>query len=428
MLSAPGGTATSAFLGTSDRTRSSSAAHLEAPWRLPFSARATAQAVQAQRTWRHRDVCLSRHKRPHTQFKCSAPGGTMASAFLATSSSTQEVQAHRTWRPHDVCLSRPRVKLSAPGGTMTSVFVGTSDRTSSSCSVHLEAPRRLPFSAQATAHAVQAQRTWRHRDVCLSRHKRPHTQFKCSAPVGTTTSAFLATSSSTQEVQAHRTWRHRDVCLSRPRVKLSAPGGTMTSVFLGTSDRTSSSCSVHLEAPRRLPFSAQATAHAVQAQRTWRHRDVCLSRHKRPHTQFKCSAPVGTTTSAFLATSSSTQEVQAHRTWRHRDVCLSRHKRPHTQFKCSAPGGTTTSAFLATSSSTQEVQAHRTWRHHDVCLSRHKFKHTRSSSTPHLEAPGRLPFSPQVQAHKQFKHTAPGGPTTSAFLGPGLNSAHLEAP
>ncbi|KAE8898106.1 hypothetical protein PF003_g17993 [Phytophthora fragariae] len=154
MLSAPGGTATSAFLGTSDRTRSSSAAHLEAPRRLPFSARATAQAVHAQCTWTHRDVCLSRHKRPHTQFM-----------------------------------------LSAPGGTVTSAFLGTSDRTRSSSSAHLEAPRRLPFLAQVQAHK----------------------QFKRSAPGGPTTSAFC-----------------------RARVKLSAPGGTTTSAFLGTSDRTSS--------------------------------------------------------------------------------------------------------------------------------------------------------------------------------------------
>ncbi|KAE9162392.1 hypothetical protein PF004_g30508 [Phytophthora fragariae] len=125
MLSAPGGTATSAFLGTSDRTRSSSAAHLEAPRRLPFSAQATAQALQAQRTLTHHDVCLSWHK----QFK-----------------------------------------RSAPGGTTTPTFVGSSDRTSSSSSAHVDAPRRLPFLAQA----VQAQRTWTHHDVCLSRHKRPH--------------------------------------------------------------------------------------------------------------------------------------------------------------------------------------------------------------------------------------------------------------
>ncbi|KAE8897852.1 hypothetical protein PF003_g17988 [Phytophthora fragariae] len=150
----------------------------------------------------------------------SAPGSTTTSAFLATSSSTQAVQAQRTWRHNDVCLSRPRVKLSAPGRTATSAFLGTSDRTSSSCSVHLEAPRRLPFSAQATAHAVQAHRTWRHRDVCLSRHKRPHKQFKLSAPGGTTTSAFLG------------------------------PGLS----------------SAHLDAPRRLPFSARATAQAVHAQ------------------------------------------------------------------------------------------------------------------------------------------------------------------
>ncbi|KAE8898103.1 hypothetical protein PF003_g17996 [Phytophthora fragariae] len=231
MLSAPGGTATSADLGTSDRTRSSSAAHLEVPRRLSFSARATAQAVHAQCTWRHRDVCLSRHKY----------------------------------------------------------------RTRSSSAAHLEAPRRLPFSARATAQAVHAQCTWTHRDVCLSRHKRPHTQFM-----------------------------------------LSAPGGTVTSAFLGTSDRTRSSSSAHLEAPRRLPFLAQ---------------------------------------------------VQAHK-----------------QFKRSAPGGTTTSAFLGTSD------------------------RTRSSSVAHLEAPRRLPFLAQVQAHKKFKHTAPGGTTTSAFLGPGLSSAHLEAP
>ncbi|KAE9267883.1 hypothetical protein PR003_g31627 [Phytophthora rubi] len=135
---------------------------------------------------------------------------------------------------------------------------------------------------------------------------------------------------------------------------LSAPGGTATSAFLGTSDRTRSSSAAHLEALRRLPFSARANARALQAQRTLTHHVVCLSWHK--------------------------------------------------QFKLSAPGGTATSAFLGTSD------------------------RTRSSSAAHLEAPRRLPFSPQVQAHKKFKHTAPGGPTTSAFLGPGLSSAHLEAP
>ncbi|KAE8898109.1 hypothetical protein PF003_g17998 [Phytophthora fragariae] len=214
---------------------------------------------------------------------------------------------------------------------MTSAFLGTSDRTRSSSAAHLEAPRRLPFSPQ---------------------------------------------------VQAHKKFKH------------TAPGGTTTSAFLGPG-----LSSAHLEAPRRLSFSARATAQAVHASCIWRHRDVCLSRHKRPHTQFKCSAPGGTTTSAFLATSSSTQEVQAHRTWRHHDVCLSR-----PRVKLSAPGGTMTSAFLGTSD------------------------RTRSSSAAHLEAPRRLPFSPQVQAHKKFKHTAPGGTTTSAFLGPGLSSAHLEAP
>ncbi|KAE8898107.1 hypothetical protein PF003_g17992 [Phytophthora fragariae] len=134
MLSAPEGTATSAFLGTSDRTRSSSAAHLEAPRRLPFLAQ-----VQA-----------------HKKFKHTAPGGTTTSAFLG------------------------------PGLS----------------SAHLEAPRRLPFSARATAHAVQAQRTWKHHDGCRSWHKRPHTQFKCSAPGGTTASAFLGPGLSSAHLEA----------------------------------------------------------------------------------------------------------------------------------------------------------------------------------------------------------------------------------
>ncbi|KAE8898105.1 hypothetical protein PF003_g17990 [Phytophthora fragariae] len=125
MLSAPGGTATSAFLGTSDRTRSSSAAHRKAPRRLPFLAQ-----VQA-----------------HKQFKHSAPGDTTTPAFLGPGLSS------RTWRHHDVCLSRherphKQSMLIAPGGTATSAFLGTSDRTRSSSAAHLEAPRRLPFSAQ----------------------------------------------------------------------------------------------------------------------------------------------------------------------------------------------------------------------------------------------------------------------------------------
>ncbi|KAE8898104.1 hypothetical protein PF003_g17991 [Phytophthora fragariae] len=106
---------------------------------------------------------------------------------------------------------------------MTAAFLGTSDRTRSSSSSHLEAPRRLPFSAQ---------------------------------------------------VQAHK------------QFKRSAPGGTMTPTFFGSSDRTSSSSPAHLEAPPRLPFLAQA----VQAQRTWRHHDAYLFRLKRPHKQFKLSA------------------------------------------------------------------------------------------------------------------------------------------
>ncbi|KAE8897944.1 hypothetical protein PF003_g18002 [Phytophthora fragariae] len=138
--------------------------------------------------------------------------------------------------------------LSAPGGTATSAFLGTSDRTRSSCSVNLEAPRRLPFSAEATAHAVHDQCTWRHRDVCLSRQKRPHTQFM-----------------------------------------ISAPGGTATSAFLGTSDRTRSSSAAHLEAPRRLPFLAQVQAHK----------------------KFKHTAPGGTTTSAFLGPGLSSAHLEA---------------------------------------------------------------------------------------------------------------------
>ncbi|KAE9263793.1 hypothetical protein PF008_g32277, partial [Phytophthora fragariae] len=225
---------TSAFLGTSDRTSSSCSVHLEAPRRLPFSAQATAHAVQAQRTWRHHDAYLFRLKRPHKHFK-----------------------------------------LSAPGGTATSAVLGTSDRTSSSCSVHLEAPRRLPFSAQATAHAVQVQRTWRHHDVCRSWHKFKHTSSSSTAHLEALRRLSFSAQATAQALQAQRTLTHRDVCVSwHKQFKLIAPGGTTTSVFLGTSDRTSSSCSVHLEAPRRLPFSAQATAHAVQVQRTWRHHDV----------------------------------------------------------------------------------------------------------------------------------------------------------
>ncbi|KAE9169165.1 hypothetical protein PF002_g30432 [Phytophthora fragariae] len=183
---------------------------------------------------------------------------------------------------------------------MTSAFLGTSDRTSSSSSAHLEAPRRLPFSAQATAHAVQVQRTWRHHDVCLSRPRVKLTHLEAPRRLP------FSAQATAQALQAQRTLTHHDVCVSwHKQFKLIAPGGTTTSVFLGTSDRTSSSCSVHLEAPRRLPFSAQATAHAVQVQRTWRHHDVCLSRQKQPHKQFKLSAPGRTTTSAILRTSSS---------------------------------------------------------------------------------------------------------------------------
>nr|KAE8918826.1 hypothetical protein PF009_g30862 [Phytophthora fragariae] len=248
--SAPGGTATSAFLGTSDRTRSSSSSHLEAPRCLPFSARATAHAVQVQRTWRHHDVCLSRHERPHKQFMLSAPGGTATSAFLGTSDRTRSSSSAHLEAPRRLPFlaqvqAHKQFKRSAPGGTTTPTFFGSTDRTSSSSSAHVDAPRHLPFLAQA----VQAQRTWRHYDVCLSRHERPHKQFM-----------------------------------------LSAPGGTATSAFLGTSDRTRSSCSVHLEAPRRLPFSAQATAHAVQVQRTWRHHDVCRSWHKFKHTSSSSAA------------------------------------------------------------------------------------------------------------------------------------------
>ncbi|KAE8898101.1 hypothetical protein PF003_g17994 [Phytophthora fragariae] len=50
MLSAPGGTTTSAVLGTSSST----------------------QAVQAQRACRHHDAYLFRLKRPHKNFKLSA--------------------------------------------------------------------------------------------------------------------------------------------------------------------------------------------------------------------------------------------------------------------------------------------------------------------------------------------------------------------
>ncbi|KAE8898100.1 hypothetical protein PF003_g17995 [Phytophthora fragariae] len=240
MLSAPGGTATSAFLGTSDHTRSSSAAHLEAPPRLPFLA---------------------------------------------------QVQAHKQF------------KRSAPIGTTTPTCFGSSDRTSTSSSAHVDAPRRLRFLAQA----VQAHRTWRHHDVCLSRHERPHKQFMLSAPGGTATSAFLGTSDRTRSSSAAHLEAPRRLPFSRQvqahkKFKHTAPGGTTTSAFLGPA-----LSSAHLKAPRRLPFSARATAQAVQAQRTWRHHDVCLSRHERPHKQFMLSAPGGTTTSAFLGTSDRTR-------------------------------------------------------------------------------------------------------------------------
>ncbi|KAE8897845.1 hypothetical protein PF003_g17987 [Phytophthora fragariae] len=215
-----------------------------------------------------------------------------------------------------------------------------------SSSAHLDVPRRLPCSAQATAQAVQGQCTWTHHNVRLSRYKLKRTSSSSSAHLDAPRRLPFSA-----QGQAQRTWTHPDVCLSRPNVKLSARGRTTTSAFLGPM-----SSSAHVDAPRRLPFSAQG-----QAQRTWTHPDVCLSRPN-----VKLSAHGRTTTSVFLSTSLSAAHLDAPRR-----LPFSAQVQGHKSFMLSAPGRTTTSAFLGTSD------------------------RTRSSSAAHLEAPRRLPFSAQ---------------------------------